>query len=496
MNRSLAHVKVLLAIGVAASAIASASTAAAAASSADGVFFVHGTGDYTPPSNNTLFAPSPTDGTAMYFWTPTSLASMTAAPQGGSWSYGVAGYSGLSQNAQTSWGTVGDQLFGYYMTGNYGQIWKVTVVTNSNGSNPIRYLLAHPTAVTPLGHTASSIMAFMPKVVFIAGDNAGTPLADKITQNTITTTMAADALNALFGSNYNWKSPGIVQQVQANMTTYNANGTFATGSTPGGISTNYIYGSGVNANYFSSEASCGGYKYSAGLKALQLYGWGSWSAQTDGFLGVNSSTLVGTDPNEYGGDPKLNHNQSRLSCDGVNSKIAAYIHSGVGNGQTAAGTFTAPPPDYTEPPAVQACDVATPGNLPGYPSGTFYQYGCTSAMHADANTDLDCLAIYGADNYSSATQNYTVSIPTDYALTGYSNPSYYATNGAGCSDTWLGDGECDLCLLAKYGYDSAPGTTGDDDCVNQGSGTKTYCADLLYNYATSTIGYYSTTVTH
>ncbi len=486
------HVRAMLTVGVAVSALVGVRTAQAAPSAADGIFFVHGTGDFTPPSSNNGFQ-STNDGTAVtQYWTQSSLQSMATSPAGGSWSYGTAGYPGNSQNAQTVWGIVGDQLRSYYSTGNNVQIWKVAVVTHSNGSNPIRYLLAHPTAVTPNGYTAAYIMGFIPKIVFIAGDNKGTPLADKVTQSGSFASIANDVVSFFGGGSYN--SASVVQQIQANMTTYNSNGTFATGATPGGISTNYVYGSGVNAGLFSSEAWCGGYIDSVGLKATQIYGWGSSSAATDGFIGTNSSTYVGTDPNGYGGDSKLNHNQSRRSCDGVNSKVAAYVHSGVGYGQTSTGTFTAPPTDYTEPPAVQACNVSTPGNISGYPSGSFYQYGCTSAMHTDANIDTDCLAVYGYDKYTSGA--YQVSIPADFASTGYSNTSYYATGGAGCSDTWLGDGECDLCLLAKYGYDSAPGQTADDDCVNAGSGTHNTCADLFYDNNAHTIGYHSTILTH
>jgi hypothetical protein len=117
-------------------------------------------------------------------------------------------------------------------------------------------------------------------------------------------------------------------------------------------------------------------------------------------------------------------------------------------------------------------------------------------MHGDAVTDTDCLAVYGFDNYNSSTHLYSTSIPTDYASTGYSNKSYYSNTSVGCSDTWLGDGECDLCLLAKYGYDSAPGKTADDDCVNAGSGTRNTCADLFYDNNAKTIGYHSTVIVH
>jgi hypothetical protein len=306
--------------------------------------------------------------------------------------------------------------------------------------------------------------------------------------------LASNIISDILGPGSLTTSGAIPQQVQATMTTYNGNGTFATNATLPEAA-NIIYGSGVNAGLFSSEAWCGGYLDSVGLKATQIIGWGSSSAATDGFIGTNSSTYVGTDPNGYGGDSKLNHNQSRRSCDGVNSHITAYVHS------TLNGAFTAPPTDYVEPPAVQACDLATPQWLPstsGVPN-SYYVWGCTSAMHADSNTDDDCEAIYGTDNWSASANNYTVTIPFDYAQTGYSNPVYYypyTQNSGGCSDSWLGNGVCDLCLLAKYGYDTASGSSGDDDCYNQGSGTQTTCADILYGASQSANVYADIYVSH
>jgi hypothetical protein len=451
---------------------------ALATSAADGVIFVHGTGDYTAPTS-AASAATPSGGTAISdYWTSSSLGSMVSSPAGGSWSYGVAGYQGSSTDAMTSWSDVADQLWSYYYNGNGGAIYNVVVVTHSNGSNPIRYLLAHPTAVTNGGNTASTVISVIQKVIFIAGDNAGTPLADDVTTSGSLANIG-NSITSFFGSN--WNSPAVWQQVQSNMSSYNTNGTFATGSTPGGVAANYIYGSNVYAAIWSGDAWCGGYGTTTALKAAQLYGWGSTSAATDGFIGTSSSTYVGTDPNGYGGDSRLNHNQSRRSCHGVAPKIAAYVHGAMN------GTFTATPPDYVEPPAVQACDVITPGWMTGTDQGSYYQWGCTSSMHSDTSTDIDCLAVYGSDN--------SVSIPMDYAQTAYSNSSYYSGSG-GCSDSWLGDGQCDLCLLAKYGYDSKPGSTKADDCVNQGSGTTTKCADILYSSALSKNVYATITVTH
>ena len=482
--------KTALALAIGAAALSYTGLAAATPSTANGVFFVHGTGDYTFGA-----AFNPTTGTAVTdYWTQDSLNSMRTSPAGGYWNYGVAGYQGGSQNAQTSWSTIANQIMQFYRS--YGPLLNIVVVTHSNGSNPIRYMLAHPTATFTQGGTTycaaklvggtcsgTTYTGIIKKVVFIAGDNKGTPLADKVTTSGSIANIGNSILTFFGGDS--WAGPGVVQQIQANMTTYNSNGTFATGTTPGGMSTNYIYGSDVYANVFSSDAWCGGYATTTGLKAAQLYGWGSTSAATDGFIGTASSTYVGTDPNGYGGDSRLNHNQSRRSCHGSAPRIAAYVHGAM------SGTFDSIPTDYAIAPSAQACNATTQGWQTASPyAGNFYWYGCTSSMKADTSTDFDCQTAYGGDNgYNLPASTYTSTVSS------YFVSSYYSGSG-GCSDTWAGDGECDLCLLAKYGFDSASGSTAGDDCVNQGTGTTSHCADLAYYDQTSAIGYYSYDAVH
>ena len=82
----------------------------------------------------------------------------TSPDSSGQWSYGVAGYQVRHQNAQTSWGKVADQLYDYYQSGNNGAIRNIVAVTHSN--DPTRYgMLAHPTAITPKGRSASTIIS-------------------------------------------------------------------------------------------------------------------------------------------------------------------------------------------------------------------------------------------------------------------------------------------------------------------------------------------------
>lgn len=462
--------KAAIIVAVAAASLGIAGVASAADGS-HGVFFVHGTGDQSPVSSNHGFRAT-NDGAVGYWNSDTLNAFATNPADGSQYSYGVAGYGGGTYAAydSNSWGVVGDQLYDYYYYGNNGAIYHIDVVTHSNGSNPVRYMQAHPTAVTPGGTTVSTILSHVERVIYIAGDNKGTPLADKVTTSGSLASMA-NAILDLFGGGYN--NAAVRQQIQANMSTYNGNGTFATGTSPGGLSTYYVYGSGVYAAIWSGDAWCGGYAQTVGLKAAALYGWGT-SSGTDGFIGTNSSTYVGLAGNS--GDSRLNHNQSRRNCHGDAGTMQNLEHGAM------SGTFTAIPADFTINPAAQACN-ATLSMWSN--SNTVYWYGCSAAMRTDTNTDTDCYAAYGGDNGFIA--------PDNFSSTGYANGSYYVHDttyvdkeGGGCSDSWLGDGTCDLCLVAKYGYDGASGGTANDDCVNMGSGSTTTCYDLAYDSTQTT----------
>jgi hypothetical protein len=475
-----------------------------------GVFFVHGTGDQSRPSSNHGFQAT-NDGATSSYWTQSALQSFVTSPDGsGQWSYGVAGYQGGTYDAtnSNSWGVVGDQLWDYYYYGNGGAVYHVVVVTHSNGSNPIRYMMAHPGSTTPGGNSVSSILSVVSRVIFIAGDNMGTPLADKVNQSGSLANIANDIVSFFGGGSY--ANASVQAQIQANMHTYNTNGTFATGSSPGGLSTQYLYGTGVNATLWSSEAWCGGYAQSVGLKAAQVYGWGSSGATTDGFIGsVNysmtdgagatqtiSSKLVGVNgmPGSVG-DTRLNHNQSRRNCDGFASTVANNIRGAM------SGTFTATPPDYTVSPAQLACDATTTANFTiGADSSnhtwTATKYGCPSSYTTDGSFHRDCFIAYGNSAGLVAPTDYSNEIA--YSSTASFSHSVYipAVNGTygevsstGCSDSWLGDGYCDFCLVAKYGYDSVSGQLADDDCVTAPSGSKNYCADVMPAYSNGTYQY-------
>jgi hypothetical protein len=453
--------RALIRHAVAVVAAAGALLGAKSAMAATGVIFVHGTGDYTTSTAKTDY------------WTQASIDSMRAGRN-----YLVVGYQGASCAGfdSCSWGSITDQM-GTWISAN--GITDVVVVTHSNGSSPVRYMLAHTGAVSPGGRTVSSVTSKFRKVIYSAPDLTGTPLADSVTSSGSMAAIANSVVSFFGGGSYN--KPAVWQQRTDRMrNTYNTNGTFAgsAGATlVGGVSAQIIRGTNVYAAVWSGDAYCGGYSSTTGLKAALIYGWG-YSGCSDGFIGCDSSGWFGSIVQS---DDRLNHNQSRRSCHNAGANISNNVSNTIG--------YTAPPADYTVSPGAQACNATVSGWKSASPyAGNFYWYGCSSSQHGDTATDVDCLAAYGTDN--------NVSVPDDFASTGYANASYYSS-GTACPDSWRGDGECDLCLLAKYGYDAKEGSaSGADDCVNAGAGTVSKCGDLAYYDQTSAIGYYSYTVTH
>ncbi len=501
--------------------LGSQSAQAAAPDAANGLFFIHGTGNYSAPTS-AAGAFQASGGTAISsYWTATSLGKMATYPVDTSyqWSYGVAGYCGDTCAALNSACScysganntvpkyVADQLYTYYWSGNGGQIYNVVLLTHSNGSNVARYWMAHGSETfysnaRAMDISYSSLLSVVQKTVFLAPDSTGTPLADKITQSGSLSNLANDVIGAFSVSN----SGAVAQQVQSNMATYNSNGTYANGTSPGGLATDVVRGTKVYAAIWSSDAYCGSYAITAGLKACALYGWGSIWADTDGFIGTDSSGAVG---NVISSDARLNHNQSRRSCHNANVTIRNSVHGAMNN------TFDAIPSDYAVSPAEQACNASWQGWL----SASKWSPGCTAAMQGDTATDFDCQAAYGGDNgYNLSAYDNPSTVSAYFAASNYHNGGVRScstdadcTGGQscvsgtcmGCSDSWQGDGYCDFCLLARYGHDSAPGSTANDDCVNLGAGTQNHCSDLewydttaSYSFSNGYWGYYNYLANH
>jgi hypothetical protein len=421
-----------------------------------GVVFVHGTGDQSSVS------------AATNYWTSSALSTMS-----GGYPYLVVYYPGASNAAfsQGAWGPIVDQTVAWLKSTG---ITSIVVVTHSNGNNPLRYLLQHSTSVSAQGNVASAMTSKIVSAITIAGDYAGTPLANQVTTSGSFLNIANAVVQFFGGGSYN--VPAVVAQRTDNMATYNTNGTFggsAGASTIDGVPTYTIAGSGVNANLFSSEAWCGGYLTTLGLQLTRCFGWGC-SACADGFIGCNSSTYLGTNI-QY--DSKLNHNQSRQACDGAGGTTANIV------GQYLKAA--AAPPDTPENSASQACNATIQEW-----SGDIWFQGCPSGDSYSGGNYYDCLIAYGTSGGTS--------IPANYASTRYAySGNYYSQGYSGCLNSWQGNGSCDLCLVAEYGYDGLPGSnTGGNDCVNFGAGTKNTCSDILWNGYAGVWDYAAYTASH
>ncbi len=415
-----------------------------------GVVFVHGTGDQTVSSATTGY------------WTQSSLDTMRRGKP-----YLVIGYPGASCAgfSQCSWGPIVDQIVPW-VTAN--GISSFTVITHSNGSSPIRYMLGHPGAVSAKGYTVSQATSKISQVIFSAPDLKGTPLADKVTTSGSFLNIANSIVEFFGGGSYN--NPAVVQQRTDKMAVYNHEGTFAGGlgaTTVGGKPVYTVRGNRVYANLFSSDAHCGGYGYTIGLKAAALLGWGSFSAGTDGFIGNDSSGYFG---NIIIDDSRLNHHQSRRSCHNSGNIIAQKVD----NAPIPAPANQTWTPETNVAAAGQACNNYASGYATDFMTNhTVWKYGCTSSQLNNGYVEPDCLIAYG---YSSSYR-----IPSTASWNPYLNASYYPTWSEVCPDSWHGDGICDACLVAKYGFDAATGSTGADDCVKAPPGGANWCGSLAYD---------------
>lgn len=415
-----------------------------------GVVFVHGTSDQSVSSATTGY------------WTQSAIDTMRNGRP-----YLIIGYPGASCAGYSpcSWGPIVDQIVPW-MT-NKG-ITSFTVITHSNGSSPLRYMLGHTGAVSPNGNTVYSVTSRISQVIFAAPDLKGTPLANQVT-NSGSFLNIANSVAEFFGAG-SYNNPAVVQQRTDNMAVYNGNGTFAGtqgATTVGGKPISVVRGNRVYANLFSSDAHCGGYFYTIGLKAAALLGWGSFSAATDGFIGADSAGYFG---NIIIDDGRLNHHQSRRGCHNSGYLIAQKVASAP---IPAPGNQT-----YAPETNVQAAALACNNYYSGYATDfmtnhTVWKYGCSSSMLNNGYPEPDCLISYG---YASSYR-----IPSTASWNPFLNPSNYPTYSQVCPDSWHGDGICDACLVAKYGFDATTGSEGSNDCVQAPPGGANWCGDLAYD---------------
>lgn len=444
--------KTAMTVAVAAGALLGAKSAAAAT----GVLLVHGTSDHTNATAN--------------YWTQDTVNKIAAGRAYKVVSYQGSACSGIGSSRKSegyetyncsSWSSIADQAAAWLSAN--PSVTDVVIVTHSNGSAPTRYMLTHPTATS----NVSTLVNKTRKVIYLAGDNSGTELADKVTTSGSLANIGNAIVNFFGGGSYN--TPAVWAQRRDRMAIYNStsNGAYNTSSyncgqgveTCGGKVTQYVRGTDVTAAIWSSAAYCGGYASTVGLKLAKAYA-GFVGGCGDGFIGCDSAGYNGR---QLMSDSKLNHNQSRRDCRGMPGTISNAINNLYG--------YTAADPEYTISPAAQACNATISGTFNGV-----YYVGCSAADRTDSVGDYDCQAAYGTETFGAT----TVTFPNDYATMDASkNWNGLAYKSFSCPDSWRGDGVCDMCIVAKYGYDGKEGTaTGGDDCINNGPGTTNYCSDI------------------
>jgi hypothetical protein len=280
-----------------------------------GVVFVHGTSDRTPESAKTDY------------WTQDTIDKIRGGKP-----YLVVGYPGESKAGfeAASWGGIIDQIAVWL--GANTTITNYVVVTHSNGVNPMRYALVHPTSNTPGGRRVDTVTTKMRKMIPAGGSMKGTPLANAVT-DTGGLGQIANWVSTNFFNN-NWNVPGVWQQRTERMgqcaqghtpgtatcSGYNGDGTFGGptdcymgATTCGGKPLKTVIGKSVTAEPTSADAQCGGLAASVGLRATQCYGFGCDSC-SDGFIGCDSQSYLGTKLQEQ---EKLSHHQERRDCQGV-----------------------------------------------------------------------------------------------------------------------------------------------------------------------------------
>ena len=280
-----------------------------------GVVFVHGTSDRTPASALTDY------------WTQDTVDKIRGGKP-----YLVVGYPGESKGGfeAASWGGIIDQI-AVWLAAN-PTVTNYVVVTHSNGVNPMRYALMHPTSNTPGSRRVDTVTNKMRKMIPAGGSMTGTPLANSVTD--------AEGLGAIANwvstnfFNNNWNVPGVWQQRTERMGScvqnhtpgtgtcngYNGDGTFGSptdcykdATTCGGKPVKTVIGKSVTAEPTSADAQCGGLAASVGLRATQCYGFGCDSC-SDGFIGCDSQGYLGTKLQEQ---EQLSHHQERRDCKGV-----------------------------------------------------------------------------------------------------------------------------------------------------------------------------------
>tara|TARA_R110001583_G_scaffold1152_8_gene9559 strand:- start:2079 stop:2936 length:858 start_codon:yes stop_codon:yes gene_type:complete len=253
---------------------------------AEGIAFIHGTGNQTDAYND--------------YWTGDFVNSVRQGlPDSSKYTVINCDFDQFMWDSQAS-GCLATQLTAFI---NDKNITQLTLLTHSNGGNVVRWIMSNPT----WDSRYPTIINKVTKVVAMAPSSLGTPLADAVMQGNV----FESTLGWLLG----YGTDAVSQQQVSWMAYYNQNwllGTIGRPALPSEFKN--IIGSDVDSAIWDGDSYCGGYQYQVALETTQ-----NWlDSCSDGFLNCSSQRGAGsewfTDKQRTQGSEPLSHQQSRRDC--------------------------------------------------------------------------------------------------------------------------------------------------------------------------------------
>lgn len=253
---------------------------------AEGIAFIHGTGNQTDAYND--------------YWTADFVNSVRQGlPNNNNYTVINCDFDQFMWDSQAS-GCLATQLTAFINNKNISQL---TLLTHSNGGNVVRWILSNPT----FDSRYPAIINKVTKVIAIAPSSLGTPLADAVKQG--------NAFESTLGWLLGYGTDAVSQQQVSWMSYYNQNWLLGTSNRPA-LPTQFknIVGSDVDSAIWDGDSYCAGYQYQVALETTQ-----NWlDSCSDGFLNCTSQRGAGTewftDKQRTQGQEPLSHQQSRRNC--------------------------------------------------------------------------------------------------------------------------------------------------------------------------------------
>ncbi|MBI4510816.1 MAG: hypothetical protein HY698_14375 [Deltaproteobacteria bacterium] len=375
--------------------------------------------------------------------------------------------------------------------GNADDITDIVVVAHSGGGNHIRYILEQYTAST----TFTRVKNASKKVVALTAPFRGTYLANWVFTGGSLGKFVNNVLEFM-GGNGLYNDDGTYFVRTNAMDSHNTDSSKYVGmnNPVSGVTFRSGYGTYPDAAAWDGKTYCGGYSYQAGLNLLHRLYLSQNDAATyrdgcsDGFLTCLSTGALGQ---VFRSGRFLSHHQTRRTKSGCScswwassscyNTTSAWDISVRGEVNSTAMAYTDVPTsgDASDVPHAKwdACGFATPGwvSYSDYGRTSFYTPGCPQSYLGDGYCDWDCFASYGRDavptwenndpstnrvvswgaddcTFGSSRSAFSSSFSGDVNGDGYTDYSEY-NDTSYCPDSWLNDGACDECWLAKAGSD-------------------------------------------